>query len=259
MRKTILFALFACTLFISCSKKNEKITGISQLSNKRICILTGSAGDIGARKAFPQARFIDMVNSTDASLAVKTGKADAFVYDKSVLVKIVEKNDDLVILDEPVSKLELAAAIKKENTTLVTEISAAINELRIKGILDSLKKKWVDTKYQSAPLLPDAAGYTANGTLKMGTCAIYEPFGFISNGKLTGLDIELSRLIGKLLGKNIEIVDMGFDGLIPALQAGKIDFALSDFNVTEERKKLISFSVPYLVNDISALVKKIKD
>lgn len=256
MRKNILFTLLICALFISCSKKNEKITGISGLADRRICILTGSAGDIGARKAFPQARFVDMANSTDASLAVKNGKADAFVYDKSVLVKIVEKNDDLIILDEPVAKLEIAAVINKENTSLLNDISAAIDELRKDGTLDNLKKKWVDTKYTSVPALPEIINNGNSSTLRMGTCAIYEPFGFVSNGKLTGLDVELSMLIGKLLGKKIEIIDMAFDGLIPALQAGKIDFALSDFNVTEERKKLISFSSPYLENDISALVKK---
>ena len=42
---------------------------------------------------------------------------------------------------------------------------------------------------------------------------------------------------GRVLGK-IEIIDMNFESLIPALQSGKIDFALSNFNVTEERKTL---------------------
>ncbi len=63
-------------------------------------------------------------------------------------------------------------------------------------------------------------------------------------------------MIGERLGKKIEIVDMNFEALIPALQSGKIDFALSNFNVTEERKKLINFSLPYIENDISALVRR---
>ena len=72
----------------------------------------------------------------------------------------------------------------------------------------------------------------------MGTCALIEPFSFHANGELTGLDIELSRFLGQRLGKKIEIMDMSFEALIPALQSGKIEFALSNFNVTEERKKL---------------------
>ena len=49
---------------------------------------------------------------------------------------------------------------------------------------------------------------------------------------------------------------MNFEALIPALQSGKIDFALSNFNVTDERKKLINFSAPYITNDISVLVRR---
>jgi len=49
-------------------------------------------------------------------------------------------------------------------------------------------------------------------------------------------------------------VDYNFEALIPALQSKKIDLAISNFNVTEERKKLIRYSRPYLGNDISALV-----
>jgi polar amino acid transport system substrate-binding protein len=255
MRKC-LSILLVCTLFISCSKESEKITGLSQLKDKRICVLTGSAGDLAARKTFPNAVFMDMIGSADAGLAVKTGKADAFVYDKSILQKIIEKNPELIILDEPISKLELAIAAKKENLQLLSEINAAINFLRDKGVLDDLKRKWIESNYITVPTLPEINNSGRNGTLKMGTCAIFEPYTFQANGKHTGFDIELSILLGGFLNKKIEIIDMAFEGLIPALQTGKIDFALSDFTVTEERKKLINFTEPYIVNDISVLVKK---
>jgi polar amino acid transport system substrate-binding protein len=90
----------------------------------------------------------------------------------------------------------------------------------------------------------------------MGTCAIFEPYTFQSNGKFTGFDIELSILLGELLDKKIEIIDMTFESIIPALQSGTIDFALSNFTVTEERKKSISYSASYIENDISVLVNK---
>lgn len=235
------------------------VGGISkkqQIDGKRICVLTGSAGDIAARKHFTKAQFQQFVASADAALAVKSNKADAFIYDKSVLLNLVEKNPELVILDEPVDKLKVAAAIKKDNTKLLAAINAALTELRRDGALQRLKAKWVDAKYTVTPQLSPAPNVQSKGMLKMGTCANLEPFSFQSNGKITGLDVELSQLIGERLGKNIEIVDMNFEALIPALQSGKIDFALSNFNVTEERKKLILFSQPYIENDISALVRR---
>ncbi|MDK9717763.1 MAG: ABC transporter substrate-binding protein/permease [Trichlorobacter sp.] len=229
---------------------------LAELKDKRICVLNGSAGDLAARKNFPTAQFQTFTAAADAALAIKANKADAFIYDKSVLLNLVEKNPELMIIDKPVAKLEVAAAIKKENTQLLAEINKALQDLKTEGALQRLRQKWVDAKYRETPALPAISMTAANGVLKMGTCANLEPFSFQSNGKLTGLDIELSQLIGKQLGKKIEIVDMNFEALIPALQSGKIDFALSNFNVTEERKKLILFSLPYIENDISALVRR---
>jgi polar amino acid transport system substrate-binding protein len=255
MRKC-LSILLACALFISCSKKREKITNLSQLKDKRICVLTGAAGDIKAKAAFPNAKFFDMVSASDAALTVKTGKADAFVHNKNILQNIVEKEPELTILEQPVSEVSLAAAIKKGNDILLTEIDNALSRLKSDGTLANMKQKWIDTKYQTVPELPNIQVNDKNGILKVGTCAKAEPQTFQYNNIITGYDIELALRIGGILGKKVEITDMNFESLIPALQSGKIDAAISNFNVTEERKKFVNFSEPYLANDISVLVKK---
>ncbi|MEE7624831.1 ABC transporter permease subunit [Methylobacter sp. Wu8] len=237
----------------------DKGNGISKpgdIDGKRIGVLGGSAGDLAARRHFPNATFQVFVASADAALAVKTRKADAFIYDKSVLLNLAEKNPELVIVDEPVDKLEIAAAIRKDNAALLAEINKVLSELNKEGVLQQLRTKWIDAKYTAAPQIPPIKDSGREEVLKMGTCAIIEPFSFHAHGKLAGLDIELSQLIGQRLGKKIEITDMNFEALIPALQSGKIDFALSNFNVTEERKKLVLFSAPYVENDISALVRR---
>lgn len=236
--------------------KGNEISKPEDIDGKRIGVLGGSAGDLAARRHFPNATFQVFVASADAALAVKTRKADAFIYDKSVLLNLAEKNPELVIVDEPVDKLEIAAAIRKDNSALLAEINKVLSELNKEGVLQQLRAKWIDAKYTAAPQISPINDSGSEEVLKMGTCAIIEPFSFHAHGKLAGLDIELSQLIGQRLGKKIEITDMNFEALIPALQSGKIDFALSNFNVTEERKKLVLFSVPYVENDISALVRR---
>lgn len=242
---------------VSSATTDKEISKLEEIDGKRISVLGGSAGDLAARKHFPKSSFQVMAASADAALAVKTNKSDAFVYDKSVLLNLVDKNPELVILDQPVDKLEVALALKKENTALLSDMNRVLSALKNEGVLQHLRLKWVDTKYTETPRLPPVNAASPSGVLKMGTCATIEPFSFQANGIFTGLDIELSQLIGARLGKKIEIIDMQFEGLIPALQAGKIDFALSNFNVTEERKKQINFSLPYIENDISALVRRI--
>lgn len=49
--------------------------------------------------------------------------------------------------------------------------------------------------------------------------------------------MDLIRAIGKQMGRDVEIKNMGFDALIPAINSGNIDVVASGMSITEERKK----------------------
>jgi arginine/lysine/histidine transporter system substrate-binding protein len=86
--------------------------------------------------------------------------------------------------------------------------------------------------------------------LKMGTSADYAPFEYIDTAKgneIIGFDVDLAKMIAKELGYDVQIVDMDFSGLIPALQSGKVDFVLAGMTPTKERKKNVDFSDVYYV------------
>lgn len=76
---------------------------------------------------------------------------------------------------------------------------------------------------------------------------------------LPGFDIELMNAIGKKLELDIKWVDMSFDGLIPALQSKKIDAAIAGMSITEDRKKFILFSNPYMKESTLHAVLSHKD
>ena len=86
------------------------------------------------------------------------------------------------------------------------------------------------------------------GTLIMGVNATYAPFEFHAdvNGEdtIVGFDIELGQAIADELGVELVIKDMAFDGLLPALAAGKVDI-LPGLAETEERAQNAAFSIPY--------------
>lgn len=87
------------------------------------------------------------------------------------------------------------------------------------------------------------------GKIVLGTSADYPPYEFHKtiDGKdtIVGFDIEIAKAVAKDLGVELEIVDMKFEGLLPALMGGKIDFIVAGMNPTEERKKSVAFSVEY--------------
>ena len=84
-------------------------------------------------------------------------------------------------------------------------------------------------------------------TLKMGTNAAFQPYEYYDDesGAIIGIDAEVAALICEKLGYDLEIVDMAFDSLIPALTSGKVDFVMAGMTVTEERKQSVDFSTSY--------------
>ncbi|MGP1485936.1 MAG: basic amino acid ABC transporter substrate-binding protein [Campylobacter sp.] len=93
--------------------------------------------------------------------------------------------------------------------------------------------------------------------LKIGTAANYPPFEFVdSSNKITGFDIDLVAEISKRAGFEYKLVNMSFDGLIPALKAGKINAIISAMSATEDRRKSIDFSTPYYSTENIYLRKK---
>ncbi|HOA81710.1 MAG TPA: basic amino acid ABC transporter substrate-binding protein [Defluviitaleaceae bacterium] len=79
----------------------------------------------------------------------------------------------------------------------------------------------------------------------MGTNAEFPPFEYREGEKVVGFDVEIAKKIAEKLGAELQIEDMTFGGLIPALEAGKIDFIAAGMSITEERKKNVDFSNGY--------------
>jgi lysine-arginine-ornithine-binding protein len=86
----------------------------------------------------------------------------------------------------------------------------------------------------------------AQDKLTIGTEAAYKPFAYVlPSGDLTGFDIDITRALCAQMGVECEIVNQAFDGLIPALNAGKIDAIIASMFITPERLEAIDFAGPY--------------
>lgn len=96
--------------------------------------------------------------------------------------------------------------------------------------------------------------------LVMGTSADYAPFEFVdteNSNEIIGFDIDLANAISEKLGFEVEVKDMDFNSLIPALQAEKVDFILAGMSPTPERDEVVDFSIPY--NETVQMVVTKKD
>ena len=83
-------------------------------------------------------------------------------------------------------------------------------------------------------------------TLVMGTNATFPPYEYVDdNNKIVGIDAEIAQAIADKLGMKLEIKDMEFDSLIPAVKSDSIDVVLAGMTVTDERKQSVDFSDSY--------------
>lgn len=91
------------------------------------------------------------------------------------------------------------------------------------------------------------AGCGANNkeVLTMGTHAEFPPYEYYENDQIVGIDAEFAAAIAEKLGMELEIEDMAFDSIIPAVQSGKIDFGAAGMTVTEDRLVNVDFTDSY--------------
>src|SRR6056297_4099983 len=91
---------------------------------------------------------------------------------------------------------------------------------------------------------------------RVGTSAGFPPFEYVENGEIVGFDMDLIKEIGKEMGFEVEIIDIAFDSLIPAIVSGNLDIAASGMTIRPDRAKVVSFSDPYWTADQSISVKE---
>ena len=79
----------------------------------------------------------------------------------------------------------------------------------------------------------------------------YKP---IPNSYANGYDIMIAKKIAEELGKELVVVKMVWDSLIPALNTGTVDFIIAGMSPTEERKQSIDFSDAYYQSNLVLVV-----
>lgn len=97
--------------------------------------------------------------------------------------------------------------------------------------------------------------------LKVGSDTAFAPFEFQdeSSKEYIGFDMDLIKAIAKQMGYEVQVQSMGFDGLIPALEAGNIDATISAMTITSERSQKVNFSTPYYKSGLTIVVKSDND
>ncbi len=148
-----------------------------------------------------------------------------------------------------------AIAMPKGASDLKAELDKIIGEMEKEGairqLLDTWKIPYPEQQEEAAAAAPAEtdkylAAIKERGKIIVGTSADYPPYESVDDaGNFVGFDIDIIQEVGQRMGVEVEIKDMAFDGLIAAVQEGKIDAVIAAMQATPERLEQVDFSEPY--------------
>ncbi len=133
------------TVLISTRHRDEVAT-LDDLNKPsyRVAFKPGTTGELAVQQYLPDAGRLPMVSEQQAIKAVRDGRADAFVYDSphNALLLAMDDNDELLLLDQPLTQESLALAVRKDNQELVDWLNEFLGRLRADGRYQRFYDKW---------------------------------------------------------------------------------------------------------------------
>ena len=178
-----------------------------------------------------------------ASLAACGSKEPAPAADGSAAAEPAAAGVQLKILDSEYVTEDYSIAVAKENTDLLDSINTALTALIDNGTVAQVVDYYVSGEGELPAFQQDVAADAE--VLTMGTNAAFPPYEFYENETIVGIDAVIAGLIADELGMKLDIQDMDFDAIIPAVVSGKIDMGMAGMTVTDERLQSVSFSESY--------------
>ena len=241
----------------------QAIQTLDDLNGKTVGVQLGTTGDLMMSEEVGKADGLNLAGveqyskAADAVQALLTNKIDAVCIDDQVAKNFVAANEDkLTMLDTAYKEESYAIAVSKDNPELTEALNGAIAELKEDGTLDAILNKYI-AKEEGATgyVTPEGTEYP-NGTLVMATNATFDPYEYIENGEVVGIDAEFAKALCDKLGYDLEIEDMEFDSIIAAVVSGKADFGMAGMTVTPERQEQIDFTDTYCTAAQNIIVLK---
>jgi len=100
-------------------------------------------------------------------------------------------------------------------------------------------------------------GVKSRGALVVGLEGTYPPFNFQdASGQLAGFEVDFANALAGRMGVKADFRPTKWDGILAALETGRLDVVINQVTVSDERRNKYAFSQPYTVSGIQIIVRK---
>ena len=261
MKKAVVAALMSAMVLslAGCggSAEAKTIETKDDLKEAVIGVQLGTTGDLTVSDEAIGAKEVKRYSKgAQAVQALKKGQIDCVVIDTEPAKKFVELNDDLKMIENEFDVEEYAICLKKGNSELTNAINGALAELDEAGTLSDIINNYIGDDAGKTPYESPADADHSKGKLIMATNAEFEPWEYHDADGIIGIDVDIATAICDKLGYELEVQDMEFDSILPAIQSGKADFGAAGMTVTEDRLESVDFTDTYANASQVIIVKK---
>lgn len=104
-------------------------------------------------------------------------------------------------------------------------------------------------------LLCVASAVAENKPLRVGTAANQQPLAYLADGAVVGMEADFGRVLESQLGRKVVFQVLPEAELLPALERGEVDVAMSGLVITPAREQLTDFTLPYLRTGQMAIIR----
>ncbi|MBO6230746.1 MAG: ABC transporter permease subunit [Ruminiclostridium sp.] len=225
---------------------SQNAPALSDYSGKKIGVQTGTTFDGIVKASIPDADICYFNSYTDMLMALNAGSIDAFGGDEPIVKYMMNEYSSVAYLSQYMDSYEFGFAFPKteKGKDLCDKASDFIRKIRADGTLEEIEGIWFGND-ETRKTIPDAGSLDArNGVLKLATEASASPFVYMSGNGIAGYEIDIAYRFCKEYGYGLQIEDMNFDAIIPAVQSEMCDFGASCMTMTKERAESVYFSEP---------------
>jgi len=122
--------------------RSSPVRGLDDLAGKTVAVVQGAIQDKDVEQLQPRANRIKFGKVSEAVLAVKGGRADAYVHDDIVILSLAKENSDLKAVGKPFMPRPYGIAVRKGDTEFIQWVNAQLGRMRQDGMYDRLWRKY---------------------------------------------------------------------------------------------------------------------
>lgn len=116
--------------------------GLEDMAGKTVAVVQGAIQDKDVEQLQPKASRLKFGKVSEAVLAVKGGRADAYVHDDIVILSLAKENADLKAVGKPFVPRPYGIAVRKGDTEFIAWVNAELAKLKRDGTYDRLWKRY---------------------------------------------------------------------------------------------------------------------